>query len=214
MENTITQIQKNKIIAICRGIYNKDLINLAKALIKGGVNLIEITYDQSLPNNLELTSSAINLLNKEFEDDILVGAGTVLTDKQLEYAYKAGAKYIISPNTNMDIIKKTKELNLVSIPGAMTPSEILTAHNAGADFVKIFPSSSLGLSYMKDIMTPINHVKFIAAGGVTPQNINEYLDLGFCGFGISSYLTNKNEIKNNNFDLLTKHAKELTSLCK
>jgi 2-dehydro-3-deoxyphosphogluconate aldolase/(4S)-4-hydroxy-2-oxoglutarate aldolase len=129
--------------------------------------------------------------------------------EQVEAAYRAGAEYIISPNTNPAIIKKTKSLGLVSMPGALTPSEILNAHEVGADFVKIFPVRALGLDYIKDIKGPINHVKLIATAGVTPDNISDYLDVGFSGFGISNYLTDKTLISEKKYSVLTEHAENL-----
>ncbi len=213
MEKIIKHIEDNKIIAICRGIYGDDLRQLAQSLVNGGVSLIEVTFDQSSENNLELTGNAIKMLSEEFEGKVLVGAGTVITKEQVDAAKQNGAKYIISPNVNIDIIKYTNELGLVSMPGAMTPSEIIAADQAGAHFVKVFPAGTLGIKYLKDIMGPINHVKFVAAAGVTPDNIKDFLDIGFKGFGISNYLTNKNQVLSKEFDVLTEHAKELCAIC-
>ena len=119
------------------------------------------------------------------------GAGTVLTQEQVRAAKAAGAEYIISPNTNVDIIHLTKELGMASIPGAMSPSEILCAHDAGADFVKLFPTVRLGLAYFKDILGPISHVKILGTGGLNEENLGDYLKLGMVGAGISGRLVDK-----------------------
>lgn len=211
-ENIINVIEENKIIAICRGTYGEELFQLVSALEKGGVKLVEVTFDQGDPDCLSKTSTAIAKLSQKFNDSMVIGAGTVVTLEQVETAYQAGAKYIISPNTNPAIIKRTKELGMVSMPGAMTPTEILAAHEAGADFVKVFPVGALGLGYVKDIRGPINHVKLIATAGVTPDNLKDYLTAGFSGSGISGYLTNKKFIQSKQFDILTEHAKELMQI--
>lgn len=205
-------IEKNKIIAIVRGTYGEDLLKLVTAIEKGGVRLVEVTFDQGDPDCLQKTTASISMLAEKFEGKMRIGAGTVLNEEQVEAAYKAGAQYIISPNTNLKVIAKTKELDLVSIPGALTPSEILTAYDAGADLVKVFPAGAHGLKYIKDIRGPINHVKLFATAGVTPDNLADYLEVGFSGAGISSYLTDKKLIAAGKFDVLTKHAKELIAI--
>lgn len=213
MQNeTIDFIEENKIVAICRGTYGEELIKLVAALEKGGVRLVEVTFDQSDPDCLTKTAEAIQSIAENFAGKISVGAGTVVTTEQVETAHKAGANYIISPNTNVEVIRHTKKIGMVSIPGALTPSEILTAHEAGADFVKVFPVGALGLGYVKDIRGPINHVKLIATAGVSPENLADYLDAGFSGAGISSYLTDKKQIAAGNYDVLTEHAKELVAI--
>ncbi|MDN6161827.1 bifunctional 4-hydroxy-2-oxoglutarate aldolase/2-dehydro-3-deoxy-phosphogluconate aldolase [Tetragenococcus halophilus] len=213
MTNLVKEyIEKNKIIAIVRGTYGKELINLVSALEKGGVKLVEVTFDQSDPECLMKTSEAITILVEKFAGKMKIGAGTVLNEEQVETAHRAGAEYIISPNTNQQVIKKTKELKLVSIPGALTPSEILEAHEMGADFVKIFPAGAHDLKYIKDIRGPINHIKILATAGVTPDNLEDYLNVGFSGAGISGYLTDKKLITAGKFEMLTEHAKELMAI--
>lgn len=96
----------------------------------------------------------------------------------------------------------------------MTSTEILSAHKAGADFVKLFPAGTLGLKYVKDILGPINNVKFIAAAGVTPENLGDFLNLGFVGAGISNYITNKDMVNSGDFDTLTNHAREIMQIVK
>lgn len=204
--NTADFIQQSKIIVIVRRIYGEDLLELSKALYAGGIRLMEVTFDQSDPDCMEKTSEAIAMLRRHHGDNMLFGAGTVLTTDQVDAAYRAGAAYIISPNTDSDVIRHTKELGLVSIPGAMTPTEILQAHNLGADFVKLFPAATLGLRYAKDILAPISHVKLIATAGITEENFGEYLKLGFAGAGVSGRLTEKRLIQEKNWEELTARA--------
>ena len=205
--NTLEFIQENKVITICRKVYGEDLLRLAAALYEGGVKLIEVTFDQADPDCVEKTAEAIRSLCAAFGDRMMFGAGTVLTREQVKAAAEAGARYIISPNTDAAVILFTKELGLVSIPGAMTPSEIITALNLGADIVKLFPSGYLGFRYIKDILAPISHVKLCATGGVNEENWGEYLDLGFAGAGISGRLCDKKCIAAGDFAEITRRAK-------
>lgn len=211
-KDTKAFIVEHQIIAICRGIYGEELVNLADALYKGGVRLIEVTFDQSDPDCENKTKEAIRLLVREFGGKVKVGAGTVVTGKQVFTAKDAGAEFILSPNTDVDIIRTAKDLKLVTIPGAMTPTEVLKAYYAGADLIKLFPAGTLGIQYAKDLLGPINHVSFIATAGITPENLKTFLELGFAGAGVSSYLTSKELVKSGAFDTLTEHARELTEI--
>lgn len=205
--NTLEFITENKVITICRKVYGQDLLNLAAALCEGGCKLIEVTFDQADPDCIAKTSESIRALCDNFGDKMMFGAGTVLTPEQVKAAAAAGARYIISPNVDADVIAATKELGLVSMPGAMTPSEILTAHKLGADIVKLFPSGYLGFGYIKDILGPISHVKLCATGGVTEETWGKYLDFGFVGAGISSRLCDKKCIAAGDFEEITRRAK-------
>ncbi len=207
MKNTIEQIEKNKVIVIVRGVEKEKLIPMCQVIYDGGLRLIECTYDASGKISDEEIAGNIKMLAEYFEGKMLVGAGTVLTEKQVELTKKAGGKFIISPDTNPDIIKKTKEEELVSIPGALTPSEITLANRAGADFVKIFPMDMMGVKYIKDLKAPLSHVKMLAVGGVTADNMKDYLDAGASGVGIGSGVVNKKLISENNFEEITKLAR-------
>lgn len=206
-----SQLERKKIIAICRRIYGEDLLHLAGALHEGGVDFIEVTFDQAAPDCLEKTAQAIKMLAKSYKD-MYIGAGTVLTYPQVDAATAAGAGFIISPNTDIEIIKYTKKCGLVSIPGAMTPSEIIAAHNAGADYVKLFPCAYLGERYIKDIMAPISHVKLIATGGVNADNFQTFMDFGMVGAGISGALSDKAAIRSGDWEKLKRNAQALTAL--
>lgn len=195
--NTIDTILKHKIVSIARRIYGKALQNLATSLSRGGIKLIELTFDQNDPEHLRKTKEGLQLLSQL--EDVFVGAGTVLTLEQLYCAHDAGAKYIVSPNVDPKIIEETKRLGLVSIPGAATPTEILLANNAGADFIKIFPALPLGMEYLKAICQPLNHLRFVANAGVTPENIQDFFAMGFAGVGISNYLSDSKLISEGNF---------------
>lgn len=202
----VNYIEKNKIICICRKIYGEELRKPARAMYDGGIRLMEVTFDQADPDCCQKTGQAIRMVDEEFGGRMQFGAGTVLTREQVDAAKDAGAKYIISPNTDEEIIRYTKQLGLVSIPGAMTPSEILAAHDAGADFVKLFPTVYLGLPYLKDIKGPINHVKLLGTGGLTEENLKDYLDMGMAGAGISGRLVDPELRKKNDYAALSRRA--------
>lgn len=206
-KSLIEKIEQAGIIAICRKIYGKDLLLLAEALRKGGITFMEVTYDQADSNCVEKTIGAIKTLAST-QTHMVFGAGTVLTMEQVEATYKAGGQFVISPNVDADIIKYTKELGMISIPGAMTPSEIMIAHNAGADFVKVFPCGYLGARYIKDITAPISHVKLIGTGGITVTNFDEFLKAGISSAGIGSVLSQEKHITSGNWDAITQHAKQ------
>lgn len=207
----IEQIEKSKIIAIVRGIEKNKILNVAEALYEGGIRLMEITFNQKNPEKFPDTTEAIKTIAEEFEGRMLVGAGTVTTPELVEMAADAGAKYIISPDTNLDVIRRTLKYGLVSIPGAMTPTEIMAAHNAGADFVKLFPSGNLGVDYIKAIRAPISHIRLLAVGGINENNIRQFLDAGMCGAGIGSNLVNGRWIENAEYDKIANAAKMLVS---
>src|SRR5690554_1018844 len=132
MNEVLQAVLNEKIIVICRGLYNEELHSTVEALFKGGIRCFEVTFDQSDSDCENKTFNAIRML-VEYFPEAYIGAGTVITKSQLMKAYDAGAKYIISPNTNASIIEQTKKLGLLSVPGATTPSEILQAHEYGAD---------------------------------------------------------------------------------
>lgn len=205
-------ILRDKVIVIARRIYGDTLLKLADAMCSGGIHLMELTFDQSDSECIDKTASSVARLNARFGGDMLFGAGTVITPQQVDASYQAGCKYIISPNTDLDVINATKAHGLVSIPGAMTPSEILAAHKAGADFVKLFPTGYLGLPYIKDIRAPISHVKLIATGGVTEDNFSAFLRAGMVAAGISGRLTDKACIESGDYEELTRRAKAFRAI--
>ena len=212
-EEIIKNIEKEKLIVIVRGIAKDKLLPLANAMYEGGIRLMEITYDATGKTSDEETASCISLLAENFKGKMMIGAGTVLTERQVELTKSAGGCFIISPDTNPATIKKTKKLNMVSIPGAFTPTEAQSAHLAGADFVKIFPLDCMGSSYLKAIRAPLSHIKFLAVGGINEHNIPEYKKAGACGFGVGSNIIDKKLLANEDYSALTALAqKYITAL--
>ena len=211
-EQTIKELIEKKIMVVVRGIYGEELLKLATALQAGGIKCFEITYDPADPNTLEVIKENIKMLNNNFKDKLILGVGTVLNREQVINAKEAGAKFIVSPNFNKDVVEETINQKLVSIPGCMTPTEICEADNAGADFIKLFPAGTLGLKYCKDIYAPLHHVRYFATVGVTEETFEEYLNLGFSGAGISSQLIDKKCRDVGNDDELTRRAKRFVEI--
>ena len=183
---TLSQITVHKIVAILRGIQADDVLKIAGALCDGGVKIIEVTLNS--PNAL----LAIEQLNSAYGNQLLVGAGTVLDISDAKAAMAAGAKFLISPNVDIAVIKAAKDTGILSIPGAFTPTEIVTAHNNGADIVKVFPAPDA--AYIKNILAPLNHIKLMPTGGINLTNIKSFKDAGATAFGIGSSLVNNQSI--------------------
>ena len=205
-EQIIKLIEEHKIIAIVRGVERENLIPLAKALYDAGIRFLELTYSADGKVSDEEMADRVKMLVDEFDGKMYFGSGTVLSEKQVELTKKAGGTFIISPDTYENVIRKTRELEMVSIPGAFTPSEIQAAHRYGADFVKMFPMSNMGVSYLKAVKAPLSHIKLLVVGGVTLDNMCEFLDGGAAGFGIGTNFVDKKLIAEGRFDKITENA--------
>ena len=213
-QETIRAVEAEKVIAIVRGAAPEQCLKVAQALYDGGIRLMEVTYNQKDPASWQATADAIGAIAKEFEGRMLVGAGTVTNTELVEMTAKAGGRFIISPDCNPDVIRRTRELGLVSMPGALTPTEVMQAHWAGADFVKLFPLGNLGVAYAKAVMAPISHVKMLAVGGVNENNVAEFLQAGLVGAGIGGNLANKKWIDAGEYHKITETAQKLVEAVK
>ena len=207
----INRILEEKIVVIVRGIDRDKIIPLAEAMYEGGIRALEITYNASNMNENAEVAGNIKKLVDHFGDKMIIGAGTVLTTEQVELTKAAGGTFIISPNAKEEIIRKTCELGMVSIPGALTPTECVDAYDAGADFVKLFPITNLGSGYVKAMKAPLSHIRFLGVGGIDENNMEEYMKAGVCGFGIGSNIVNKKLIEAGDFEAITELARLYTS---
>lgn len=212
-KNLVNIIKQEKIIAIVRGVQNKDIFPVVTALVKGGIFLIEVTFNQKNKDSWKDTANAISLINKNF-DGVVVGAGTVFNKEQLLLAKNSGAEFILSPHTDLELISQTKKEKLVSIPGAITPSECASAFNAGADFIKLFPAGNFGASYLKAITSPLSHIPFLCVGGVNFDNIPVLLKNGASGIGIGGNLVDLNLIEQADFDKIKNLAAKYVNVVK
>ena len=188
-------ILQEKLVVLFRRVPLEKMGELAKALVRGGVKLLEVTFDQQAEDPSALFTESLRVIREAVGDALCLGAGTVLTVDQVCAAKDAGAQFILAPNTSHKVIQKTKELGMVSIPGAMTPSEIVDAWEAGADIVKLFPADDLGYHYIWNIRGPLPHIPLIATGGVNPQTIPEFLKHGINAVGTGVSIVNRDMLQ-------------------
>jgi 2-dehydro-3-deoxyphosphogluconate aldolase/(4S)-4-hydroxy-2-oxoglutarate aldolase len=155
------------------------------AMVAGGVTVVEVTM--TVPGAIDL----IKELKKAYPSGFLLGSGTVTTADQAQATIDAGAEFVVSPSLHPEVIRVTKANNKISCPGALTPTEVITAWNSGADYVKIFPCSAVGgASYLKSLLAPFPHLKLIPTGGVTLQTAASFIHAGSRALGVGSDLVN------------------------
>ncbi|KHF38738.1 bifunctional 4-hydroxy-2-oxoglutarate aldolase/2-dehydro-3-deoxy-phosphogluconate aldolase [Halalkalibacter okhensis] len=202
MNHLLQEIQDNGIVAIIRGAKPENILDIAKALREGGVKTLEITVET--PRVLELISQVSQQL-----DDVIVGAGTVLDSETARAAIMAGAKFIFSPTVDVDTIRLTKRYGVISIAGALTPTEILKAYENGSDVIKVFPANVFGPTYLKDVHGPLPQIPLMPTGGINLSNIKDYIQAGGVAAGLGSALVDtKKEINDEYLADLTAKAKQ------
>lgn len=210
---TKEKIEAGGIIAIFRRLYGEELYQTCDALYRGGIRVMEVTFDQSDGEHLEKTAQAIAGLSQR-HGDLTVGAGTVMNEEQVLAAKRAGAAYVVSPNVDVTVIRKARELGLTAMPGAMTPTEVAAAYAAGADLVKLFPAGYLGVDYVRHLHAPLGHIPLVATAGITAENLAAFLSAGCVAAGISGPLTDRKCIADRDYETLTRRAAELMRICK
>jgi len=210
-QEVIDAVYASKVIAIIRGFEPDVCEKLAEAYHAGGIRLVEVTFPQAKPEDQPKTAAAIRAMAERLAGRVFPGAGTVLTRAQLHMAHEAGARYIVTPSVNPDIIREAKDLGLVTMPGALSPTEAVTAFEAGADFVKLFPAGTMGPKYMKDLRAPLAHIPFLAVGGITVDNIADFMKVGAVGAGVGGQLSDKGLIAAGAWDKITEIARELVA---
>lgn len=208
-QEVIDIVYQSKIVAIVRGFDPEVCVKLAEAYAKGGIRLVEVTFPQAKPEDWTKTTTAIKTISERLAGKIIVGAGTVLTLEQLHMAKEAGARYIVTPSVNVNVIKEAKSLGLVTMPGALTPTEAVTAYEAGADFVKIFPAGAMGPKYLKDVRAPLSHIPFLAVGGIGADNVADFMKAGAVGVGVGGMLTDRKLIESGAWDQIADYARTL-----
>lgn len=182
------KIEQAGVVAILRRLPESTLLDVAGALVSGGIQVLEMTLDS--PG----AYTGISTLRNTYGDNVLIGAGTVMTREQLRGAKDAGAKFMLSPHLDTDLVAYAKELDVVLIPGIATPSEIALAKRAGAEVLKLFPAGPLGTSYLKDLLGPFHGTSFIPTGGITPANARDFIEAGAVAVGMGSSLVPKQDI--------------------
>lgn len=206
----VKEYMDKKVIVVCRGIAEEEIVNVAQALYDGGISFMEVPFNQKNPESFALTARKIGAVRKALDGKMHVGAGTVITMEQFELAKSAGAEIIVSPTLEEDVIVATKKAGLISMPGCATPSEITKAYKLGADLIKLFPSSVISLKTIKEISVPLNHIPLVCFGGVTAENIKEVLSSGVVGVGMGSAVLDKEALANKDYKRITELAKAVT----
>ena len=202
-EQARAKIQRERVSAIIR---TNDQVLAAEAIsaaVEGGIRIVEFTLT---------TPGAMELIARFSGDDrLLVGAGTVLTSQQASEAVSAGARFLVSPICDLRVLAAAAALNVASIPGCFTPTEMEHAHRHGADFVKVFPEPPGGVDYIRAIRGPLPHLRLFPTAGPTPENFVDYLEAGCAGVGLVRSLFVPEDLAKRNFDAIRKRAAAVTS---
>ena len=201
-ETTQETIERVGLIPVLRAKNAAQAHAIVKAMIAGGVTVVEVTM--TVPGAVDILKD----LKKEYGTDLLLGSGTVTTAAQAEATIEAGAEFVVSPSFHAAVVAKTRELGKVSIPGSLTPTEVISAWDAGADYVKIFPCSAMGgASYLKSLLAPFPHLKLIPTGGVTHHTAASFLEAGARALGVGSDLVNLAAITEGRPEIITEAAR-------
>lgn len=204
MENKALRIiLGNKAVAVIRLNDSQKLLKVAEAIYEGGVQSVEITM--TVPGALKIIEEA----DRTVGDYINIGVGSVLNRQAAHDAISAGAKYVVSPVFKLEILQEAKKYNIPVMPGAFSPTEILTAFEAGADIIKVFPADIVGMAFFKGILAPMPQLKLMPTGGVSLTNAGDWLKAGACAVGVGSALLDKKAIAEENYSILTRNAEKL-----
>lgn len=201
------RILREKLIAIFRGVPAEKTGRVAEALVKGGVKILEITIDQQAADPAAVLSDSMRRVRDAVGDALCLGCGTVLNLKQLDYADAAGAAFYLSPNFKKEVVQEARARGIVAIPGAMTPTEIADAWEAGADLVKLFPADDLGYHYIRNLRGPLPHIPLLASGGVNPDTIPIFFEYGVQAVGTGVSIVDRALLAKDDYDGLTELAR-------
>jgi 2-dehydro-3-deoxyphosphogluconate aldolase/(4S)-4-hydroxy-2-oxoglutarate aldolase len=198
----LIRLRESGLVAVIRRPKESQIQSIAEALVNGGVGALEITIDT--PGSLEM----IKGLKLTFKDKVLVGAGTVLDAVSAKGAIDVGADFIFSPNFDVETIQITNRYGRISIPGVMTPTEVVQAYSAGADLLKIFPGDAIGVNFIKNLQGPLGHIPVMPTGGVSLNNVEEFIKSGAVAVGAGGSLVDEKAIAEERYEVLTQIAEE------
>jgi 2-dehydro-3-deoxyphosphogluconate aldolase / (4S)-4-hydroxy-2-oxoglutarate aldolase len=205
-DSSLRRILDSGIVAVVRTHSSNQLVEVAQALADGGVTVVEITM--SVPNALEV----VREVRQAFGDRLLLGAGTVLDPETARAAMLAGAEFIVAPALNLDVIRLCRRYDKLVIPGAFTPTEILTAWEAGADMVKVFPADVVGPAFFKALRGPLPQIRLMPTGGVDLTTAADFLHAGACCLGIGGHLVDPKAVAERNFDRIRNLARQYVTI--
>jgi 2-dehydro-3-deoxyphosphogluconate aldolase/(4S)-4-hydroxy-2-oxoglutarate aldolase len=194
------------IVAVVRSPDSHQLVEVARALADGGVSVVEITM--SVPNALDM----VRQVRQALGDRLLLGAGTILDPETARAAMLAGAEYIVAPTLNLDVIRLCRRYDKLVMPGAFTPTEILTAWEAGADIVKVFPADVVGPAFFKALRGPLPQIRLMPTGGVDLKTAADFLKAGACCLGVGGQLVEPKAVAERNFDRIRELARQYVGI--
>lgn len=207
-DEQVRRMLDSGIVAVVRSPDSHQLVEVAKALADGGVTVLEITF--TVPNALDV----IGRVKASLGERILLGAGTVLDSETARAAILAGAEFIVAPTLNLDVIKLCHRYDKPVLPGALTPTEILTAWEAGADIVKVFPADVVGPAFFKALRGPLPQIRLMPTGGVDLNTAAEFLKAGACCLGVGGQLVEPKAVAAGNFERIRDLARQFVEIVK
>lgn len=198
----LNRMMQEGVIPVVRVTSAQEAMDVSDAIKEGGISLIEITM------SVQGAIDVIKELTQKYKDEIIMGAGTILDPETARAALLAGAQFIVTPTLNLDVIQMAHRYSAVVVPGAMTPTEILTAWDAGADMVKVFPAAQVGgPEYLKALKGPLPQILLVPTGGVNLQNAGAFIKAGASAIGVGGELVDKKAVKEKKFNLITENAR-------
>ncbi len=204
----VARMETTGLVAILRSNSPDRMADACEALVQGGVDVAEITM--TTPGALAAIEATANRLG----DQCLLGVGSVLDAHTARLAILAGAQFIVSPTVNLEVIQMANRYGKPVLPGAMTPTEIMTAFEAGADMVKVFPANYFGPGYLKDVLAPMPQLKLMPTGGVNLQTVSAWIDAGACCLGVATSLVRKEMLEAGDWKGLTQVAQQFIEAVK
>ncbi|HEV3115551.1 MAG TPA: bifunctional 4-hydroxy-2-oxoglutarate aldolase/2-dehydro-3-deoxy-phosphogluconate aldolase [Gemmataceae bacterium] len=207
-EKQLQQVLDCGIVAVVRCPDSQQLVEVCRALADGGVTVVEITM--SVPNALEVLRD----VRRGLADRLLLGAGTVLDGETARAVLLAGAEYVVAPTVNLEVIRLCQRYDKLVMPGAFTPTEILSAWEAGADIVKVFPAEVVGPAFFKALRGPLPHIRLMPTGGVDLTTAAAFLKAGACCLGIGGQLVEPRAVAEGNFDRIRELARQYVAVVK
>lgn len=199
ISDVLGRIAHHKVISIIRGVEERYALDTIKALRDGGIEVIEVTMNT--PGALRIIEAGQAL------NGIFIGAGTVLDAEMARHAYECGAKFALAPNLDVEMIAYCLKRDILPVPGIFSPTELYSAHTAGAPLIKVFPASSVGPSYIKDLLGPFDGIRLLPVGGVSVENTAAFIKAGAYAVGVGSYLAHPTLAARGDWEAITARAK-------
>lgn len=198
----LKRLVESGVIAVVRRIPEEQVEQVADSLVEGGITALEITVDS------QGAFQTIAKLSAKYKGRAIVGAGTVVDKVTAGLAIQSGADFLFSPSLHEDVIQTALRYGKIAVPGVMTPTEMITAIEAGADLVKIFPAAGLGVQYIKDVKAPFPHIPIIPTGGVNLGNVASFIQAGVAAVGIGGNLFDRETLETANYAQITHNARQ------